>query len=166
MIIVKKQAFWQLFSAVRHTASLNNWEGSVRCYWSCLVIGPNSWKHLPQQSVISDCIIWYNMQLERVGLYWVTFSICSSYTHTHTHTVMTFKYQFKVNASPSQMDTMPLTSFWSPHGALTRFTIIALNTPSTVRITAMKLQQVICFLFKFNMIIYFDIWLLCLLGKM
>lgn len=55
----------------------------VVCYWSCLVIGPNWWKHWPQQSVISDCIIWYNKQLERVGLYWVTFSIYSSYTHTY-----------------------------------------------------------------------------------
>lgn len=54
------------------------------CHWSNLVIGPNWWKHRPLQSVISDCIIWSNMQLERVGLYWVTFSICLSYTHTHT----------------------------------------------------------------------------------
>lgn len=77
--------------------------------------------------------------------------------HTHTHNVVTFKYQFKVNVSPSQMDKMPLTSFWLARWALTTFTTIVLNKPSSVNWNiAMKWQQVMCFFLLFYIIIYSD----------
>lgn len=94
------------------------------CFSRCLVIGPNWWKHWHQQSVISDCIIWYNVLQERVGLYWITLSIRLSCTHAHI--VLTFKYQSKVNASPARWIKWLLTSSWLARKAFTTFPIMTI----------------------------------------